>query len=108
MPAGMLEHAVTVSAVNRLGMRSSASLDSHYEMRLTCALIALTATRRHDVGMWFADIGRIGERIAWSVVAVWALVATVVLATRRTALGRLVPAEVRTPVLVGAGAMSLL
>jgi hypothetical protein len=41
-------------------------------------------------------------------VAVWALVATVVLATRRTALGRLVPAEVRTPVLVGAGAMSLL
>jgi membrane-associated phospholipid phosphatase len=57
------------------------------------------------VDMWFADIG---ERIAWSVVAVWALVATVVLATRRTALGRLVPAEVRTPVLVGAGATSVL
>ena len=55
--------------------------------------------------MWFADIG---ERIAWSVVAVWALVATVVLATRRTTLGRLVPAQVRTPVLVGAGATSLL
>ena len=55
--------------------------------------------------MWFADIG---ERIAWSVVAVWALVATVVLATRRTALGRLVPAEVRAPVLVGAGVTSLL
>jgi membrane-associated phospholipid phosphatase len=57
------------------------------------------------VDMWFADIG---ERIAWSVVALWALVATVVLATRRTALGRLVPAEVRTPVLVGAGATSVL
>jgi undecaprenyl-diphosphatase len=55
--------------------------------------------------MWFADIG---ERIAWSVVAVWALVATVVLATRRTALGRLVPHALRTPVLVGAGATSVL
>ncbi len=55
--------------------------------------------------MWFADIG---ERIAWSVAAVWALVATVVLATRRTALGRLVPAAVRTPVLVGAGAAAVL
>ena len=56
-------------------------------------------------GMWFADIG---ERIAWSVAAVWALFATVVLATRRTALGRLVPAEVRMPVLLGAGATSVL
>jgi undecaprenyl-diphosphatase len=55
--------------------------------------------------MWFADIG---ERIAWSVAAVWTLVATVVLATRRTALGGLVPASVRTPVLVGAGTTSLL
>jgi membrane-associated phospholipid phosphatase len=53
--------------------------------------------------MWFADIG---EGIAWSVAAVWALFATVVLATRRTALGGLVPTEVRTPVLVGAGATS--
>jgi undecaprenyl-diphosphatase len=55
--------------------------------------------------MWFADIG---ERIAWSVAAVWAIVATVVLATRRTALGRLVPSAVRGPVLVGAGATALL
>jgi len=55
--------------------------------------------------MWFADIG---EKIAWSVAAVWALVATVVLATRRTALGRLVPAELRVPVLLGAGATALL
>jgi membrane-associated phospholipid phosphatase len=53
--------------------------------------------------MWFADIG---EGIAWSVAAVWALLATVVLAKRRTALGRLVPSAVRTPVLVGAGATS--
>lgn len=50
--------------------------------------------------MWFADIG---QMIAWSVAAVWALVATAVLATRRTALGALVPAAVRTPVLAGAG-----
>ncbi len=55
--------------------------------------------------MWFADIG---ERIAWSVAAMWALVATVVLATRRTALGGLVPAAVRMPVLVGAGTTALL
>jgi undecaprenyl-diphosphatase len=55
--------------------------------------------------MWFADIG---EGIAWSVAAVWALFATVVLARRRTALGGLVPAAVRTPVLVGAGATSVL
>jgi undecaprenyl-diphosphatase len=55
------------------------------------------------VAMWFADIG---EGIAWSVAAVWALFATVVLAMRRTALGSLVPAAVRTPVLVGAGATS--
>lgn len=53
--------------------------------------------------MWFADIG---EGIAWSVAAVWALFATAVLARRRTALGGLVPASVRTPVLVGAGATS--
>jgi membrane-associated phospholipid phosphatase len=57
------------------------------------------------VHMWFADVG---ERIAWSVTAVWALVGTLVLATRRTALGRLVPAEVRTSVLAGAGATSVL
>jgi membrane-associated phospholipid phosphatase len=55
--------------------------------------------------MWFADIG---ERISWSVAAVWALWATVVLATPRTALGGLVPAGVRTPVLIGAGATALL
>ncbi len=53
--------------------------------------------------MWFADIG---EGIAWSVAAVWALFTTVVLATRRTALGSLVPSAVRPPVLVGAGATS--
>ena len=53
--------------------------------------------------MWFADIG---EGIAWSVAAVWALFTTVVLATRRTALGSLVPSAVRAPVLVGAGATS--
>jgi membrane-associated phospholipid phosphatase len=55
--------------------------------------------------MWFADIG---EGIAWSVAAVWALFTTVVLARRRTALGRLVPTDVRTPVLAGAGATSML
>jgi membrane-associated phospholipid phosphatase len=50
--------------------------------------------------MWFADIG---EGIAWSVTAAWALFATVVLAMRRTAIGGLVPPAVRVPVLVGAG-----
>jgi membrane-associated phospholipid phosphatase len=55
--------------------------------------------------MWFADIG---QRIAWSVAAVWALWATLVLATRRTALGRQVPSAVRTPVLVGAGTTAVL
>src|SRR4029453_13460963 len=55
------------------------------------------------VAMWFADIG---EGIAWSVAAGWALFATVVLAMRRTALGSLVPAAVAPPVLVGAGATS--
>ena len=56
-------------------------------------------------GMWFADIG---QRIAWSVTAVWALLATVVLATRRTALGGLAPASVRMPVVLGAGTTSVL
>lgn len=49
-------------------------------------------------GMWFADLG---QMIAGYLAAAWALVATVAMATRRTALGRVLSPVTRVPVLVG-------
>lgn len=48
--------------------------------------------------MWFADLGQV---IAWYVAAAWALVATLAMGTRTTALGAVLAPLVRFPVLVG-------
>jgi membrane-associated phospholipid phosphatase len=48
--------------------------------------------------MWFADVGQV---IAGFVAAAWALVATIAMSTRRTALGAVLAPVVRVPVLVG-------
>jgi membrane-associated phospholipid phosphatase len=48
--------------------------------------------------MWFADVGQV---IAWSVAAAWVLVASLALATRRTALGPVLAPVARVPVMVG-------
>lgn len=48
--------------------------------------------------MWFADVGQV---IAYYVAAAWALVATIAMSSRRTALGAVLAPVARVPVLVG-------
>jgi membrane-associated phospholipid phosphatase len=48
--------------------------------------------------MWFADVGQV---IAGFVAAAWALVATIAMSVRRTALGAVLAPVARVPVLVG-------
>jgi undecaprenyl-diphosphatase len=55
--------------------------------------------------MWFADIG---EAIAWTATALWALVVAVPLVARRTAFGRTLAPVLRVPVLVGSAITAML